>query len=78
MCSFVFAYKECIMWLDALVLLPLVLLGMDRIIYGRRPLLFIVSASGAIITNFYFGYIVLLFSGIVFVFFGLFVLCFAR
>lgn len=63
--GYVIAYKECIMWLDAIFLLPIVFLGMDRIIYRGRMRLFLVSFTIVVITNFYFGYIVGLFSGFV-------------
>ncbi|WKF84758.1 YfhO family protein [Lacticaseibacillus pantheris] len=63
--AYVFAYKECIMWLDAIILMPLIFLGMDKIIFDHKVSLFTVTLTAAIITNFYFGYIIGMFSGLI-------------
>lgn len=62
--SFVFLYKDCVMWLDAVYLLPLVILGLERILYEHRIRLFTISLTVAIIVNYYMGYMIGFFTGI--------------
>lgn len=56
------AFQQNIMWLDGVILLPLVVLGIEHILEGRRPWLYIISLALAIITCYYIGYIICLFS----------------
>ena len=58
--SVVYSYN--IMWLDGVIFLPLVLLGVERIIREDRFLLFSVSLAVMIIANFYIAYMAGLFS----------------
>lgn len=44
------------MWIDNLILLPIISLGIERLIARGRYKLFIVSLSLAVISNFYIGY----------------------
>lgn len=60
--SYVGAYFFHIMWMDAIYMLPLVALGIDKIIEKRKPLFYILSLMITILTNYYMGYIVCLFS----------------
>ncbi len=55
-------YQQNIMWLDGVILLPLVVLGIERIIMEQKPMLYIFSLSIAIITNYYIGFMICLFS----------------
>ena len=48
-------YSQNIMWLDGVVMLPIIFLGVDRLI-EKRPLLFYVSLTLSIIFNYYIGY----------------------
>ncbi|MFD2385806.1 YfhO family protein [Enterococcus rivorum] len=60
--SFVLAYSEIIMWLDALIYLPLVILGIHRIFDRKKPLLLFVSYSLLFVSNFYIAFMIGLFS----------------
>jgi len=55
-----------IMWLDAVYLLPLLLLGIDKIVKHKKKLLFPVSLVMFIATNYYMGYMACIFSMIYF------------
>ncbi len=55
-----------IIWLDAFLLGPLILLGIDKLIIEKKPILYIGSLFFAIISNFYMGFILCLFSIIYF------------
>lgn len=56
------AYMSNIMWLDGIVLLPLIALGIDYIIENRNSYLYIGSLFLAIICNYYIGYMLCGFS----------------
>ena len=49
-------YGWCIMWLDGVLILPLVGLGLYELWDGKKPWLYIVSLSYGLFTNFYIGY----------------------
>ncbi|WP_338377510.1 YfhO family protein, partial [Enterococcus faecium] len=53
---------ELIMWLDAFIYLPLVILGIHRLMDQRKPTLLFVSYFLLFITNYYFGFMIGLFS----------------
>lgn len=50
------------MWQDSVVLLPVTALGAARLAEGRGWLLYTLSLAGALVCNFYIGYILCLFS----------------
>jgi len=56
--GFAVAYQSNLMWMDALILLPLVILGLDRLIARRGFLLYVISLSLTFITNYYTGYMI--------------------
>ena len=61
-------YFFCIMWLDALYLLPLVCLGIHKIVENKSPLLYIITLFITIFTNYYIGYMGCIFACIYFVY----------
>ncbi|WP_163654689.1 YfhO family protein [Listeria sp. PSOL-1] len=61
-CGFVVAYSFNYMWLDALILFPLVVLGLERLAEEKSGILYGVTLFLTIVTNFYLGYMVCLFS----------------
>ncbi len=63
------AYYWNLMWLDAYVMLPLVLLGIERIINKGKPTLFITSLAVTMFSNYYMAYMVCLFSVIYFLYY---------
>jgi uncharacterized membrane protein YfhO len=64
--SFGVGYYFNIMWLDSIYLLPLVLLGVEKI-YRGKYLLFTISLSVLFISNFYMAYIVGVFTFLYFI-----------
>lgn len=65
--SFICAHSELIMWLDAFIFLPLVILGIEKLQDGGKPTLLFVSYFLVFTSNFYFGFMVGLFSFLYFV-----------
>lgn len=56
------------MYFDTIVLFPLVILGLDRLIDGKRPILYILFLTLSIISNFYIGSMVCIFSLLYFIY----------
>lgn len=63
------AYYWNLMWLDAFALLPIVLLGIERIINKGKPLTFILSLALTMFSNYYMAYMVCMFSVIYFIYY---------
>ena len=55
-------YKQNIMWLDGMIFLPLVLLGIEQILSADKIWCYIISLVAAIISNYYIGYMIGIFS----------------
>ncbi|HOO25648.1 MAG TPA: YfhO family protein [Clostridiales bacterium] len=60
--GFFIAYYWNVMWLDAMVFFPLVMLGIEYIIHKRKPLLFIFSLTYVMLTSYYMAFMTSLFS----------------
>lgn len=56
------AYHMHLMWLDAMVLLPLVVLGIDRIYAKKNSWMYIVALALTMMTCYYTGYMVCIFA----------------
>lgn len=54
------------MWIDAVYLLPLVILGLERLIHKKKFLLFTISLAMVFITNYYIGFMVGIFCALYF------------
>lgn len=69
-CGFVASYFYDLMWLDALIMLPLVAVGVMKVIKEQKYLLYYFSILFAIIFNYYLGYMLCIFSVCFFIFIG--------
>lgn len=58
LCSYTAAYSLCIMWLDGLIWLPVILLGLERILAGQRPWLFFGSLVVCFVSTWYISYMI--------------------
>ena len=56
------AYAQNVLWLDSVILLPVVAARLDDLLEGRRGLRFVIALAAAIFTNFYMGYMLCIFS----------------
>ncbi|MDO5014351.1 MAG: YfhO family protein [Clostridia bacterium] len=65
-CGFIIAYYWNIMWIDALYMLPLVILGLEKIIENRSPNLYVFSLFFTIFFNYYMGFMICIFTLIYF------------
>ncbi len=50
------------MWIDGMMLLPLLILGLERLIKERKPVLYTVSLALILLCNYYIGYMMCLFT----------------
>lgn len=66
--SFNMVYLSRIMWLDGVILLPIVALGIHRIIDKKRPLCYIICLFFALVTNYYIGYMLCIFTALYFLY----------
>lgn len=56
------AYFFDIMWLDGVLILPIIILGIEYILQGKKSYLYIFSLSYALFTNYYIGYMICIFT----------------
>ena len=61
-------YQQNIMWLDGVLLLPLIILGLERILEHKSPFIYIIFLAGALITNYYIGFMICIFICIYFIY----------
>lgn len=56
LCAYNIVYSQNLLWLDGVMFLPLVFLGIDRLIEKQKPLLFYLMLTTTIFCNYYIGY----------------------
>lgn len=61
LCSYVMAYYWCIMWIDAVALLPLCILGLNRLIEDGRAVMYTVTLALIVFINYYTAIMVCIF-----------------
>ncbi len=66
--GYVSMYYIHIMWLDGIWLAPLVVMGIDQIIHKKKDFLYITTLLTSLISNYYIGYMIVLFSIIYFIY----------
>ena len=60
-------YSQNIMWLDGVICLPIVFLGIDKLL-NKKPILFFISLTISIFSNYYIGYMTCIASLIYFIY----------
>ncbi len=61
LCGYAVVMQHNTMWIDNLILLPIVMLGIERLIKYGRYKMFVISLSMAVFSNFYIGYMMCIF-----------------
>lgn len=61
LCAYVLGYYWCLMWLDAVAILPLCMLGLNRLIDRGSFKLYTISLAALMITNYYIGGMICIF-----------------
>lgn len=62
MCNYILAYQYNMMWLTGLMLVPLVMLGIEKIVRKQDYRLYVVTLFLTLVTNFYFAWFVCILS----------------
>lgn len=70
-CGFTASYFYDLMWLDALIMLPIVAVGVMRVIQDNKFVLYYFSILLSIIFNYYLGYMLCIFSVCFFIYLAL-------
>ncbi|MBR1479188.1 MAG: YfhO family protein [Lachnospiraceae bacterium] len=68
--SYNIVYSQALMWLDGVIFLPLVVLGIEKLFSGRKGFLLIISLTASFVCNYYTGYMLALFA-VLYLFFRL-------
>lgn len=66
-------YFFCIMWLDIIILAPLVILGLDKILENKKSILYIIFLFLSIVSNYYMAYMLCIFC-VIYLMYKLFVM----
>ena len=69
LCAYAVVQTVDPMWLDALILLPLLILGLEALINERKIILYISALTMVFITNYYIGYMTGIFTFIYFLYY---------
>lgn len=69
LCAFAVVHQNNMMWTDALIWLPLLTLGIEQLIKNGKYKLFVVALSLSLMSNFYIGYMVCIYSAIYFLYY---------
>lgn len=67
LCAYMMAFMSQFMWTDALVYTPLIVIGIEKLIYERKPLLYVAALAVTMISSFYIGFAVCIFSLLYFI-----------
>lgn len=69
--SYNIVYIMSLMWIDAVILLPLIALGIEKIINHNRSFTFMMCLTLALISNYYIGYMLCIFSVLYYIYYYL-------
>ena len=61
-CAYMLAFISQFMWTDSLFLAPLVLIGIERLVYKKKPLMYTLVLAVSIMSSFYIGFAMCIFS----------------
>ena len=60
--AYAIVHQHNTMWIDAVIWLPLLALGIENLVYRKKGLLYVVSLSFIMISNYYIGFMICIFS----------------
>ncbi len=69
--SYAVVMQHNTMWIDGMMLLPLLLLGVERLVRYKKPFLYTVTLALTLLSNYYIGYMMCIFTAIYFFYFFL-------
>ena len=66
--SFAVVHQNNVMWTDALIWLPLLTYGIEQLVKNGKYKLFVISLSMTLMSNYYIGYMVCIYSALYFLY----------
>ncbi len=60
-CAYMLAFLSQPMWTDSLIYVPLILIGLERLVHEKKPLMYVFFLAVCIISSFYIGFAVCIF-----------------
>ena len=66
--GFLAAYNWNIMWLDCVILLPFILMGLERLVFEGKPFLYCITLAASIWTNYYISIMICIFLVLYFIY----------
>ena len=66
-CAYMLAFMTQFMWTDCLIYAPLVLIGLERLIHEKKPVFYAVMLGISILSSFYIGFAMCIFSVLYFI-----------
>lgn len=67
--AFAVVHQNNLMWTDAMIWLPLLVLGLEELIINKKYKLYVVSLAMTLMSNYYIGYMMCIFSVLYFFYF---------
>lgn len=67
MSGYMAAYSWNIMWLDCILLFPLIVLGLERLCREKKPMLYVISLGISILSNYYISIMICMFLVVYFI-----------
>lgn len=67
LCAYNIVYSHNLMWLDGVILLPIITLDIEILFKKERPWIYLISLTVGILANYYIGYMLCLFSLLYFI-----------
>jgi len=64
LCAYSVVMQHNTMWIDGMILLPLLVLGVERIVKYKKPALYVISLALTMLCNYYIGYMCCIFIAI--------------
>lgn len=61
MSSYMAAFSWNVMWLDCLVLFPLILIGLEKLVKEHKPAMYVITLAVSIISNYYISIMIAIF-----------------
>lgn len=58
LCTYAMAYSMCVMWLDGMIWLPIIVLGLEWLLDGKRRWLFPLSLMACFLSTWYISYMI--------------------
>lgn len=67
LCAYMLAFYSQCMWTDSLIYVPLIFIGLEKMLYGKKPLLYTLMLALTMISSFYIGFAVCIFLVLYFI-----------